>query len=147
MLRRTILTATAFTLLPLPAAAQPQELNRAYQLFDRHRWLQARDAAQRVLATSGRSYSAEFIIAGSECMIHPHRASNGTPFRRILTDYVLNARQRESVRKWMWDCTRPPPPPQPQEAGVSVQGLSVGPDTRAADPNGGTPALRNPPRP
>ncbi|NLS29274.1 hypothetical protein S2M10_42960 [Sphingomonas sp. S2M10] len=145
MLRRSILTAGALILAFFPAVAQMQELNRAYQLFDRHRWVQARDAARAVLAASGRNYSAEFIVAGSECQIHPHRASNAIPFQRILADYRLSDRQRNSVRKWMQDCTRPAPPRQPQQAGVSAQGLSVGPDTRVADPNG-APPLRDAPR-
>lgn len=141
----TLLTATLLT--PTIAAATPaQDLARAYTQFDNHQWRTALALANAYLAANGPSYSAELIVAGSSCKLHPHLKSNAAPFQQLRADYSLPPQQDRAVRDWIDLCTSPPPQPQPQEAGVSVSGLTAQPNTRVADPNSAAPPLRHPPQ-
>nr|WP_295662510.1 hypothetical protein [Polymorphobacter sp.] len=149
MNRPLLVTAllTATLIAPTIAAATPaQDLGRAYTQFDNHQWRAALALANAYLAANGRNYSAELIVAGSSCKLHPHLKSNAAPFQQLRADYSLPPQQERAVRDWIDICTSPPPQPQPQEAGVSVSGLTAEPNTRVADPNSAAPPLRHPPQ-
>jgi hypothetical protein len=143
----TALVVAALLTPTIVGATPTQDLARAFRQFDNHQWRTALPLANAYLAANGRNYSAELIAAGSACKLHPHLKSNAAPFQKLRADYSLPPQQDRAVRDWIDICTSPPPQPQPQEAGVSVSGLTVEPNTRVADPNAAAPPLRHPPQP
>jgi hypothetical protein len=147
MSRRLMVLPIAIALLAAgtPARATPeQDLGRAFQYLDAHRYLQARDLALGYLRTQGPRFSAAFIVATAECMLHPHLASNAAAFRQLRVDYVVSPDKMTDINSWIRQCTSPPPQPQPQEAGVSASGLSVLPSMRAAQPGNNEPPSTHP---
>ncbi len=128
------------------AATPEQALNQAFQYLDGHRYLQARDLAKAYLQTQGPRFSAAFIVAASECMLHQHQASNAAPFRQLRVDYVVSADKVAELNIWIRQCTSPPDPPP--QAGVSISGLTVSPPTGVGRPgNNEPPSTRPMPRP
>jgi hypothetical protein len=149
-MRRHIATLaiTGALIAAMPAYATPdQDLYRAFQYLDQHRYAQARDLAQAYLRSQRPRFSAAFIVATAECMLHPHLASNGTAFRQLRVDYVVGPDNITDINSWIRRCTSPPPAPQLQEAGVSASGLSVLPSMNAARPATDEPPSTRPKRP
>ncbi|WP_404711924.1 hypothetical protein [Sphingomonas sp. MMS24-J13] len=137
--------AVALFAAGMAAATTPeQDLFRAFQYLDQHRYAQARDLAQAYLRTQGPRFSAAFIVATAECMLHPHLASNAAAFRQLRVDYVVGSEKMNIINSWIRQCASPPPPPQPQEAGVSASGLSSLPSLRAAEPGANEPPPTHP---
>jgi hypothetical protein len=141
-------TVAALTVL---AAAVPvhagdaQDITTAFNLFNTGRWLAARDASRDYLRVYGPRFSAAFIIAASECELHPHRTANRAAFVRLNVDYIMSDAKKTAVNTWISHCTSPPPPPPPPShdgTGVSVAGLTVPPPRDPARPSGNEPAPR-----
>jgi len=125
-------------------ATPEQDLNRAYQNFQNGLFLQARDGARDYLRARGPRFSAAFIVAASECMLHPHQAANAVPFQQLRLDYYLTPSKDHEINSWIGQCTSPPPKPQQGGAGVSVQGLTMGPPMSTGAPANNEPQSRLP---
>jgi hypothetical protein len=137
--------AVALFAAGIAASATPeQDLYRAYQYLDQHRYGPARDLAQAYLRTQGPRFSAALMVATAECMLHPHLASNAAAFRQLRVDYVVNSEKMSIIDSWIRQCASPPPAPERGEAGVSTSGLSSLPSLRAAEPGANEPPPTHP---
>ncbi len=147
MMPRRVVAPLAAVLLPFASGARAgptQDLERAYVDLQHGSYPAAHAEAQRYLAANGPNFTAAFIAAMAECMLHPHLPSNGAPFRQLDVDYVISGPKRLDVNRAIRQCTSPKPPPPPPEAGVSVAALSERPDFSAARPAADAPPPRRP---
>jgi len=143
-----ILGSVAIAMLPSPSyATSEQDLNRAYQLLNTGHYLEARDLARDYLRTNGPRFSAAFMVALAECMLHPHQPSNSVPFQQLRVNYFVSPQKNSEITRWMQRCSQPAPPPPPSSEpgiGVSTSGLSIAPDMSAARPAEDEPSSRRP---
>lgn len=137
--------AAAMLLVEAPALATPaQDLDRAYRDLYLGRYPQARDGARAYLQANGPRFSAAFILAVAECMVHPHLRSNALAFRQLKIDYDVTEDKTTSIYAWMGQCSAPAPPPARQEAGVSGSALTSHPSIEPGHPSDSEPPPRRP---
>lgn len=145
--RSIVAPLCAALLLPnaVARATPAEDLNRAFLELQRGYYPAARADAAAYIAANGPQFTAAFIVAMAQCMIHPHRTGNGAAFRQLRVDYIVSGPKNRDIDRAISDCTSPPPPPPPPpEAGVSVSGLTARPDFSGARPSNDVPPPRRP---
>lgn len=142
-----VTSAAALLIVAVPAFATPeQDIQRAYQAFDRGRYAEAKDRADAYLRTYPRRFSASFIRRASNCLLRTPRRGNGDYLAKLREEYVVNAEQQRAINRYVAKCNTPVPPPPPQQAGVSASGMTVGLGTAIARPGADEPPLRRAPQ-